>query len=107
MTPLPTVARNQNEIDALREWASTYGAAVRQRTVRQETTMAKHGTLPEFMYQRQCAILEKPVNLAFDQEPSDEDLNDCDDDEVDEPDTFDESSDEDVDVDDVPVQGEI
>ena len=29
-----------------------YGAAVRQRTVRQETTTAKHGTLLEFLYQR-------------------------------------------------------
>ena len=30
----------------LRDWASSYDAAVRQRTVRQETTMAQHGTLP-------------------------------------------------------------
>ena len=28
--------------------------------------MARHGTLPKFMYQRQCEILEKPVSIAFD-----------------------------------------
>ena len=33
-----------------------YGAAVRQRTVRQETTMAKHGTLFEFLYQRHLEV---------------------------------------------------
>ena len=46
----------QADCDALRDWASSYGA-----TVRQETTMARHGTLLEFMYQRQCEISEKPV----------------------------------------------
>ena len=33
-----------------------YGVAVRRRTVRQETTMAKHGTLPEFFYQRHLEV---------------------------------------------------
>ena len=33
-----------------------YGVAVRRRTVRQETTMAKHGTLPEFLYQRHLEV---------------------------------------------------
>ena len=32
--------------------AHAFGAAVRQRTVRQETTMARAGTLPSFLYQR-------------------------------------------------------
>ena len=32
------------------EWASNNGTAVRQRTVRQETTMFKAGTLPVNMY---------------------------------------------------------
>lgn len=36
---------NEN-IEIMREWASVNGAIVRQRTVRQETTMAKAGTLP-------------------------------------------------------------
>ena len=41
-----------------------YGAAVRQRTVRQETTMAKHGTLPEYLYKRHLEVGDK-VNLNF------------------------------------------
>ena len=36
--------------DTLRTWANTYTRAVRQRTVRQETTMAKTGTLPHYLY---------------------------------------------------------
>ena len=55
MTPLPAVNLSSNDCDILRNyWASAYGAAVRQRTVRQETTItciAKQGTLPEFLYQ--------------------------------------------------------
>ena len=56
MKPLANVDMRPADCDALRDWASSYGAAVRQRTVRQETTMARHGTLP--MYQRQCEIAE-------------------------------------------------
>ena len=63
--PLPIVEMSKANCDILRAWASAYGAAVRQRTVRQETTMAKHGTLPEFMYQRQCVTYENAVNVVF------------------------------------------
>ena len=63
MKPLPIVNMSPADCNALRNWASSYGAAVRQRTVRQETTMARHGTLPEFMYQRQCEISDKPVSI--------------------------------------------
>ena len=66
MNPLPIVNMCQADSDALRDWASSYEAAVRQQTVRQETTMARRGTLPEFMYQRQCEISENPVFIAFD-----------------------------------------
>ena len=55
----------------MRDWASSYGAAVRQRTVRQETTMAKHGTLPESIYQRHCISAERPINVSF-EEPEEE-----------------------------------
>lgn len=48
MTPLPAVTLPSDDCETLRNWASAYGAAVRQRTVRQETTMAKQGTLPDF-----------------------------------------------------------
>ena len=34
----------------MREWASSNGAVVRQRSCRQETTMARAGTLPENAY---------------------------------------------------------
>ena len=47
MAPLSVVEMSQANCDLLRDWASPYGLAVRQPTVRQETTMAKHGTLPE------------------------------------------------------------
>ena len=63
MKPLPIVNMSPADCNALRNWASSYGAAVRQRTVRQETTMARHGTLPEFIYQRQCEISDKPVSI--------------------------------------------
>ena len=55
----------------MRDWASSCGAAVRQRTVRQETTMAKHGTLPEYIYQRHCISAERPINVSF-EEPEEE-----------------------------------
>ena len=55
----------------MRDWASSYGAVVRQRTVRQETTMAKHGTLPEYIYQRHCISAERPINVSF-EEPEEE-----------------------------------
>ena len=76
MNPLPIVNKCQVDCDSLRDWAASYGAAVRQRTVRQETTMARHGTLPEFMYQRQCEIFENPVSIAFDVQ-SDDTLDDA------------------------------
>ena len=37
----------------MREWASINGKAVRRRTVRQGTTMAKAGTLPEPCYHQE------------------------------------------------------
>ena len=56
MTPLNALSKmnhlkpiqklNSCEKELIREWAEDYGKAVRQRTVRQETTMFKAGTLP-------------------------------------------------------------
>ena len=77
MMPLSVVSLPANDCDLLRNWASAYGAAVRQRTVRQETTMAKHGTLPEYLYQRHLEVGDK-VNLNFgvdEDEGPHEDLN--------------------------------
>ena len=65
--------------------------------VRQETTMAKHGTLPEFMYQRKCNISENPVSIAFDERVNRVEHANENNSEEDESDAeFDESSDEDV-----------
>lgn len=61
MKPLVVVDVLQTNCNILQNWASTHGAAVRQRTVQQETTMAKHCNLPEFMYQRQCVSLDSPI----------------------------------------------
>ena len=46
----PTRKLNDRERDVMLEWASNNGKAVRQRTVRQKTTMFKAGTLPLNMY---------------------------------------------------------
>ena len=64
MMPLSVVSLHANDCDLLRNWASAYGAAVRQRTVRQKTTMAKHGTLPEYLYQHHLEVGDK-VNMNF------------------------------------------
>ena len=55
------------DCDATRDWATSLGAAVWQRTEHHVTTMARHGTLLEFMYQRQCEISDVPVPIAFDE----------------------------------------
>ena len=61
--PLPVVDMSKPNCNIMRDWASAYGAAVRQRTVRQETTMAKHSTLPEYIYQRHCIRSDQPLIL--------------------------------------------
>ena len=59
--PLPTVNLSESDCEILRRWISAYGVAIQQRTVRQETTTSKHGTLPDFVYQyqRQLAVHRK------------------------------------------------
>lgn len=52
----------------MREWASLNGAVVRQRSVRQETTMAKAGTLPEGSYE-----IEMVPNTVNDSDPGEND----------------------------------
>ena len=47
----------------MREWATVHGASVRQRGVRQETTMTRAGTLPEYLYQKEIQVGEK-INLS-------------------------------------------
>lgn len=61
--PLPNVKLSEKEVEEMRNYSRTYGAAVRQRTNRQETTMARHGTMPEIIYQRHLHISER-VDLS-------------------------------------------
>lgn len=49
---------SQEAIGEMRAFALTYGSAVRQRTTRQETTMARHGTVPELLYQRKLQVTD-------------------------------------------------
>ena len=51
------------EAQALRDWVAQYGRFVRQRSVRQETTMAKAGTLPEFRSMWYATQSHGPVKI--------------------------------------------
>ena len=55
-----------------------------QRTVRQETTMVKHCTLPEFIYQRQCVTSHKQVTFALGQDDERLDNAEMDDEDIEE-----------------------
>ena len=52
--------------DLMRNWANTHGKCVRQRTVRQETTKYKAGTLPLNMYQ---TATHQGERLEFEEQP--------------------------------------
>ena len=65
MKPLPVVHMRQTDCHALRGWETSFGVAERQRTGSQEITMARHGTLPELMYRRQCEIFDAPEAITF------------------------------------------
>ena len=59
----PAIKASQEEIAMMREWARVHGTSVRQRSVRQETTMARAGMLPEYLYQKEIQVGEK-INLS-------------------------------------------
>ena len=59
--------------------------------------MARHGTLPEFMSQRQCEIAEKPISIASDARVSTAETVSEKETVEEAEDEFDESSDEEVD----------
>eukprot|EP00795_Rhopilema_esculentum_P010338 gene10338-19034_t len=63
VSPLPQINMDEKSVGEMRSYACMYGTAVRQRTTNQETTMAKHGTMPEMIYQRKLVITEK-ANFA-------------------------------------------
>ena len=46
----------------MRDWAKTYGASVRQRRLRQETTIiARAGTQPDDLYQKDIPVSDKII----------------------------------------------
>ena len=95
MKILPIVHVCPTDCDALRDWSSLPWAAVKQRMVRQETTMT-HGTLPEFMYERQSKISDVPVSIIFDKKDNTADAATRNDLEEDKTELFDQNSDEEV-----------
>ena len=61
----PVGKASNNEMAMMREWSKTYGVSVRQRNVRQETTMAKAGTLPDYLYQKDLHVSEKVEKVVL------------------------------------------
>ena len=51
--------------DLMRNWANTHGKCVTQRTVRQETTKYKAGTLPMNIYQTAVHRGERLYSLHY------------------------------------------
>ena len=49
--PLAPVPMAPQSVEKTRDWAKTFGAAMRQRSIRQERTMARAETLPSYLYQ--------------------------------------------------------
>ena len=62
---LPVAKLLEKAMEEMHNYTSTYGAAVRQTTNRQETTMARHRTMPEMFSQRKLHISEDRVDLAL------------------------------------------
>ena len=57
----------------MKEWAHTFGAAVHQRTVQQETTTGRAGTLPNFLYEKDIVPGQSIVLTADVSPPDNED----------------------------------
>ena len=56
MKPLPARELSLDGCQKLTKFVNVYGRAVRQRSVRQETTMAKAGTLPYACYETNLPV---------------------------------------------------
>ena len=54
-----------SKIKIMRNWATVNGKAVRQRSNRQQTTMASAGTLPMSMYEIEKTENINPVTVFF------------------------------------------
>ena len=83
--PLSPAVMSDEERFEMREWASMNGAVVRQRSTRQETTMAKAGTLPEAAYRSLLQPSNSELEDPFDDQEiteNEDEAWDNDDDEV-------------------------
>ena len=54
----PAIKATRDDILKMQDWASAHGS-MRQRSVRQEITMARAGTLPDYLYQKEVQAGEK------------------------------------------------
>ena len=63
--------------ESWRDFVNQYGKCVRQRSVRQETTMAKAGTLPEFCYMSFATQSHDPVVIDKVAQPSNSNVQDA------------------------------
>ena len=54
----PAIKATKDEISKMQDWASAHGS-MRQRSVRQEITMARAGTRPDYLYQKEVQVGEK------------------------------------------------
>ena len=52
---------SHDEMAMMPEWCKMYGAFIRQRSVRQETNMAKTGSLPDYLYQKDVTVSDKII----------------------------------------------
>ncbi len=50
LDPLPARSCRPEEVQCLMDFANVYWRAMQQRSTRQENTMAKAGSLPEYCY---------------------------------------------------------
>ena len=103
----PALTATSGQIEVMREWSRTYGASVRQRSVRQVTTMARAGTLPDYLYQKVVRVGDK-VDLNEENEGSEwhlpkSEINSTDNQE-DELSEYDSSSEEEDNADDAPSE---
>ena len=61
MTKGTAVKMDITKVEEMRSWAHIYGRAVRQKTNRQQTTMASAGTMPTYVYDRMEQLNENTV----------------------------------------------
>ena len=54
----PSIKATREYISKMQDWASAHGS-MRQRIVRQEITMARAGTVPDYLYQKEVQVREK------------------------------------------------